>query len=353
MGEKFLNTKNLYALLDFEPFAILCCLILLAWSFYKIFLKEVSEERHQNLKTHFRNLLRHFVILSTLFATFLIMSQAHTETAINRALPYIALAGLLWGMIVFVKACRLIILQYLFLGSMKHGVPVLIVNIFSLLMSLVLGFWTAASVFNVELTPLLATSAAFSVILGLALQDTLGNLFAGISLQVDKAFDIGDWLEVTNGSTKTVGQVKEITWRATMLAGWTDETITLPNRTLSNSQIANYSLDDKPIIRSQMFRLSYSTDIQLARQCLLESLKEIKTIRTWPEPFVIISEMNESWIGVKLGYYIENFGSQYSIADVVTENALRYLKANKIEIAPPRLFLENSKAENSRSVATQ
>lgn len=350
MGEKLLNTKNLYALLDLEPFFILFSLIFLAWAFYKVFLKEVSEERHRSLQTQFKNLLRHFVVLTTLLATFLILQQAPVDSSLLRALPYLGLASLLWGMIVFVKSCRLIILQYLFLGSMKHGVPILIVNIFSLLMSLLLAMWAAASIFNFELTPILATSAAFSVILGLALQDTLGNLFAGISLQVDKAFDIGDWVEVTATNLKTVGQVKEITWRATVLVGWGEEQIILPNRLLANSQIVNYSLQDQPIIRSHTFRLPFDTDPTLARQCLLESIKQVKTVRAWPEPFVIVTELSESWMNFKLGYYIENFGSQYAIADQVIENALRYLQANQIQPAVPQLSVKSPEA---RGVATQ
>lgn len=345
-----MNTKNLYALLGFEPYFILCSLFLLAWVFYKVFLKEVSEERHRNLKNQFRNLLRHFVLFTTLFATFSILKQAPSDSSITRALSYLALATLLWGMIVFVKSCRLIILQYLFLGSMKHGVPVLIVNIFSLLMSLLLAMWAAASIFEFELTPILATSAAFSVILGLAMQDTLGNLFAGISLQVDKAFDIGDWIEVTHGSHKTVGLVKEITWRATVLVAWGEELITLPNRTLANSQIVNYSLQDQPIIRSHVFRLPFHVNPTLVRQCLLESIKEIKSVRSWPEPFVIITDLSDSWINFKLGYYIENFGAQYSIADQVVERALRYLQANQLQPAVPTLSVEN---KTPRNIATQ
>jgi len=337
-----MNTSALYRLLEFEPYFILCSLIALAWIFYKVFLREVSEERHKNLSAHFRNLMRHFIFFTTLFVVFIILHQASADSNFAKVTPYMGLGALATGMIVFVKACRLIILQYLFLGSMKHGVPVLMVNIFSLLMSLVLLMWVAASIFNIELTPLLATSAAFSVILGFALQDTLGNLFAGISLQVDRAFDIGDWLEITNGAVKTTGQVKEITWRATVLVGWMDETITLPNRTLANSQLANFSLGDKPIIRSLPFRVRYGTDLNLAKQCLLESLKDNKTIRAWPEPLVLIAEMTESWVNLKLVYFIENFGSQHTIADVVAENALRFLKANNIELASNFLEIQTS-----------
>ena len=125
-----------------------------------------------------------------------------------------------------------------------------------------------------------------------------------------------------------------------MLVGWTDELITLPNRLLANSQIANFSLQDRPVIRSQNFRLPYNTDRALARKCLLESLRGIPHIRSWPEPFVLISEMNESWLMLKLGYFIENFGAQYSIADAVLDSALQNLKAHGIEPAPARLMVD-------------
>ena len=61
MGEKLLNTRNLYALLDVEPFVIVCALMALAWVFYKVFLKDVSQERHKNIQTHLQNIFRHFV----------------------------------------------------------------------------------------------------------------------------------------------------------------------------------------------------------------------------------------------------------------------------------------------------
>src|SRR5690606_32742898 len=144
-----------------------------------------------------------------------------------------------------------------FMGSVKAGVPILVVNIFSLMLSVLLTFWVVSRLFGVQLGPLLATSAAFSIILGLALQDTSGNLFAGISLQLDKNYEIGDWIEITTGLLKVVGQVKEITWRSTLLTGLSDELITLPNRLMSGASISNYSPADSPIVRSQVFRVPH------------------------------------------------------------------------------------------------
>lgn len=340
MNDKIINTQNLYTLLDVEPYFILSGLLLLTWVFYKVFLKEATLERHKSIKGHFSNLFHHFLILSTLFASFILISQSsRLGFPLIRALPYLGLLSLFWGIMVFVKTCRLIILQYLFLGSMKHGVPVLVVNIFSLLMSLALGLWCASFIFGLELTPLLATSAAFSIILGLALQDTLGNLFAGISLQLDKSFEIGDWLEVMIGTNKTVGQVKEITWRSTTLTGWTEELITLPNRTLANAQIANFSSTEQPIVRSQVFRLPYGVDTKRVKQILVESTRGISDIRAWPEPGAVISETTDSWISFKLVYFIDNYGGQYSIGDRVVESALSALQTHGFETGSQRITI--------------
>ena len=92
---------------------------------------------------------------------------------------------------------------------MRAGVPVLLVNLFSLLLSAVIGFWMMTGIFEFNLAPLLATSAVFSIVLGLALQDTLGNLFAGVALQLDKPYEMGAAIEVTTSSQKWVGQVRK------------------------------------------------------------------------------------------------------------------------------------------------
>lgn len=337
MGERVIKLQNLYSLLDPEPYFLLCALILLAWIFYKLFLGEVSTERHENLRTHFKNIFRHFLILSTFFAVYILIFQSFPDGGVGRALPYLGIFTLTWAMLVFVKTCRLIILQYLFLGSMKTGVPVLIVNIFSLLLSIILALWMANQIFGIQVAPLLATSAAFSIILGLAIQDTLGNLFAGISLQLDKSFEIGDWLEITSGTQKTTGRVKEISWRATLLIGQADEKVTIPNRSLANSQISNFSNNGQPIIRNHIFKLKYDVDIELAKKCLLESVGLIDDILKYPEPISLISESNENWIALKLVYFIENYGAQHVVADQVMTQALKYLQANNIEISSPRI----------------
>lgn len=335
MNEKFIKTQALYSLIDWEPFVLLGCLLAVTWIFYKFFLQAASQERHTSIRFQFQTLFRHFFILTLLFIVFTFL---HTTTGgdfanFARVTPYIALMAFVWGSIVFVKTCRLLVLQYLFLGSMRAGVPLLLVNIFSLLLSIVLTVWALSQVFGLDLGPLMATSAAFSIVLGLALQDTLGNLFAGLSLQIDKSYEIGDWLEVVQGMQRATGQVKEISWRSTILVGFSDEEITLPNRTMANAQISNFSPDGHPIVRSQVFRLPYGCDVQRAKDILERAVVEISDIRGLPAPLAYIHETTENWVAVKVIYFIDNFGSQFAIGDKVMRKGIDALRANGIELA--------------------
>lgn len=341
----------LYSLIDWEPFVLIACLLAVTWIFYKFFLQAVSPERHASIRSQFGALARHFVIFTLTFIAFMSLHSITGGDFSNfaRITPYVALMSFVWGSIVFVKTCRLLVLQYLFLGSMRAGVPLLLVNIFSLILSIVLTVWALSHIFGLDLGPLVATSAAFSIILGLALQDTLGNLFAGISLQMDKSYEIGDWLEVVQGIQRATGQVKEISWRSTIMIGLSDEEITFPNRTMANAQISNFSPSGHPIVRSQLFRIPYGADLEKAKELLERAVVEISDIRGLPAPFAYIQETTESWVAVKVIYFIDNFGSQYTIGDKVMRKGIDALRAHGIELGRNVIEVQPKSIENDHT----
>jgi small-conductance mechanosensitive channel len=342
VNERFLQTQKLYQVVDFEAFAFLVFLAVGTYLFYKFLLGNVSPERHQNIRNHIRSLLRHFLIFGLSFLFYSLLAEA-SDSYFRPLLPYFAFFTFAVGAFCFVRTCHLLVLQYLFLSSMRTGVPLLLVNIFSLLLSIVIIFWTVSNIFGVQLTPLLATSAAFSIILGLALQDTLGNLFAGISIQMDKTFEIGNWLEVMNGNNKIVGQVKELSWRSTVLVGFADELITLPNKLIASCQISNFSPEGSPILRSQTLKFRHDVDISSALKCLEEAAKEVPEIRTQPAPSAFVLEATEVGVVIKLIYFIDNYGRQYGIGDQVLSKALKLLQQNGMFIAKPSLEVSQIK----------
>src|SRR3970282_1813273 len=83
----------------------------------------------------------------------------------------------------------------------------------------------------------LTTSAVGAVVVGFALQDTLGNLFSGLAIQIEKPFRVGHWIAIGERE----GQVQEITWRATKLRTKAGQFLVVPNGIISKEAILNYS----------------------------------------------------------------------------------------------------------------
>ena len=276
----------------------------------------------------------------TLFTLFLVLHNVDEPGAfVSHFLPYVGLLSILCGLTVLVKTTRILVLEYLFLGHMTVGVPLLLINIFTLVLSIILGGWVATEIFAVKLAPLLATSAIFSVVLGLALQDTLGNLFAGVALQFDKPYELGDWIEIQSTGQKWVGQVQEISWRATNLLGLSDESITIPNRVLAAAQVSNFSTRFRPIVRSQVFRIPFGSPNDKVKEMLILAAAKVPAIRRNPAPLVLITETTESWATFKLIYFIDDYGSQFSIADKIISNSLEALEQSGVPLASTRLLL--------------
>lgn len=334
-------------LIQWEVFILLWVLVLFSWFFYKSFLKRLSEERHRNLHARFVNLNKQLLMLTALFTAFSIGDTLKDEQLVLRVLPYLGLATAIVGCITFIQICRILLLQYLFLTSVRTAVPLLLVNIFTLVLSLFLGGWLITTVFGIQVAPLLATSAAFSIILGLALQDTLGNLFAGISLQIDNSFEIGDWIEVTSGIQKITGQVLEITWRSTILVGLYDEIVNIPNRFMAQSQINNWTRPEIPIARAQSLRIAYSEDLDRTVQTLKQALDRVPNICKNPKPIALVSEPSDSWVIVKVIYYIDDYGKYATAADTVIRECLAALRVAGITVAHPILEITSSESLDS------
>ncbi|HJW09278.1 MAG TPA: mechanosensitive ion channel family protein [Holophagaceae bacterium] len=100
-------------------------------------------------------------------------------------------------------------------------------------------------VVGVSLGRLLGTGALAAAVIGLSMQETLGNIFAGLSLSLDNAFQVGDWIEIIGtwqGGTmqeSMIGRVEAMTWRAVQLVSEDGDTDLVPNRIMAQSLVTN------------------------------------------------------------------------------------------------------------------
>ena len=93
---------------------------------------------------------------------------------------------------------------------------------------------------------MLATSTVLTVVLGLALQDTLGNLFSGLALSLGKPFGVGDWIMVDG----VEGQVVDMGWRGVHLETFSHDVVVIPNAMVAKTRLQNFSRPAKVTARN-------------------------------------------------------------------------------------------------------
>jgi small-conductance mechanosensitive channel len=342
----WIPTARIKVFLTLDLFLLLWLLSLAGYAVYRLFLRSISEKRHRNLKRRLTRLLICLGAATLWAAAFWALREIpgfDTQPWVKFS-AYSGLFALFFESLSIVWVAQLYVYLFLFLKNTQRGVPRLLANIFTLLFFLTVFSFVGTYVFGFKIAPVLATSAVFSVIIGLALQDTLGSLFAGLSLQLEQPFRLGDWVEVQNGGQRWSGQIQEVNWRATFLLGYSDELIVIPNKVLAASQILVFTYESRPGRRSQAFRLPAENDPEAVKKALLAGLRDVPAVLSYPAPKVLVTETGEAWLTYKQFYCIEDFGAQFSVGDAVIGASLARLKEAGFSLAEPRLAIRSESA---------
>ena len=178
---------------------------------------------------------------------------------------------------------------------------------------------------------LLTTSAVGAVVVGFALQDTLGNLFAGLAIQIEKPFRVGQWVQVGERE----GQVQEITWRATKLRTKEGQFLIVPNSVISKEPVLNHSEPTIPTRIEVEIGASYSVppnDVKLAMQ---EAMANSPLVMQAPAPQVILTNFNASAIDYVAQFWIEDYAIDRTARDQVRTNLWYTFRRHNIEIPYP------------------
>jgi small-conductance mechanosensitive channel len=342
MSVKWIPIEKIQPLITYEAFGITFFLMVLAYLFYYFVFKRLSERRHGQLRRRFV-MTTAFVLLSGLTSGlhWLLFWQNVTDPMMLRIASYVGLIGLLLGAVAIIKVAQIYVYLYLFFNNISTGVPRLISNMFTFVFSLFIFGLIGSSVFNLNIATVATTSAVFSLVLGLALQDTLGNFFSGLALQIDRPFQINDWVEIQNGDQKWVGQIHEVNWRATFLLSFADEMIMFPNKTIAQSQIVILTHNLRPIRLNQVFRFTYDTPIELAKQALLEGTQGLAEIMTTPCPATLVTETTESWMTIKVFYSLHDYGQRYQVADLLITRIMAAIQKHNLKLAHQTLIVRN------------
>ncbi|PTL77059.1 mechanosensitive ion channel family protein [Vitiosangium sp. GDMCC 1.1324] len=185
---------------------------------------------------------------------------------------------------------------------------------------------------DVDLTSLLATSAIVSVVLGLAMQDTLGNLFAGLSLQLERPYQVGDYVTIRD----VTGRVVQIAWRATRIETGRKEIITLPNNVCSKEAVKNYSRGGLPVGVDVYFHASYDRAPNEVKAVVLEALQHVPLMLREPSPICRAWSYDETGIRYQVRYFVEDFGHADWVMEEVYTRIWYGFRREGIELPYPK-----------------
>jgi small-conductance mechanosensitive channel/CRP-like cAMP-binding protein len=204
---------------------------------------------------------------------------------------------------------------------------------------------------GVEPTSLLATSAVLTAVLGLSLQETLGNLFAGLAIQGEQPFQIGDWIQYDQ-TTNCAGRVVEINWRATKIETSDRILITVPNGVLARAPIFNYSGGVSYCRRHVLVDVPYECPAGVA-EILANAARSVDGVLEYPAPDAVIFTIAESSIRYQVRFYLSQHSRLAEISGSVLATAIAALGRNHISIPYPvrRLEVRRHNATEDRSVS--
>jgi small-conductance mechanosensitive channel len=221
--------------------------------------------------------------------------------------------------IVVVRALNELIFGLGFKARRGYEAPSLVRNIFSIIAYLI-GFVVIFKSFYpaVDIGALFTTSAIFGVIIGLALQETLGNLFAGISLQADKPFQVGDVITVGQWT----GVVEEITWRGIKLRTFTNRIVLI-----SNSSAAKEAIEVAPRenlnARIVMFGTLYTDSPAKTIHVVREAVREADNVSQRMTPVVRIRNFGDSSVDYEVKYWLEDY-AKFNDTDALVRQRIWY-----------------------------
>ncbi len=196
----------------------------------------------------------------------------------------------------------------------------------------VIGLMWVLKIWSIDITPYLAGVGISGIILGLALQDSLKNVFGGISLLLDKTYRVGDKIQLESGE---VGTIHDIGLRSTKLVNFDNEVMYVPNGYLANSRLLNYTHPDPKVRTRVFFAVEYGSDVDKVRSTVMKVLAGMEGVLKDPAPNVQFIEMGDFSLKFRANFWVETWSIAYDKKLEATEKIYNALNRAKIGIPFP------------------
>lgn len=262
-------------------------------------------------------------------------------TALCVPLPFLPVpAGMVRGLTTaFVLLGTLFLLALVQRGVWEHyftktrnaPAPKFLGEVFNLVIFLIVLLVVLHGFYSIKIPGLLAGSGIVAVILGLALQDTLGNILAGFALHFEKPYRSGDWLIVSERHA----QVVELNWRATRLRTNDDVYLDIPNSQMARATIVNLTYPTPAHAMRLRVSLEYTTPPNDAKDVLRHATAQAGGVLKEPAPNVFVAEFGDSAMVYEIKFWLHDHARFNEITDAVRTNVWYELNRRAMRVALP------------------
>jgi len=191
--------------------------------------------------------------------------------------------------------------------------------------------YVLGGIWSVNLGDVATALGVGSLVIALALQDTLSNLVSGFLLLFSNPFKVGDWIQFGDIEAEVIAQ----DWIAVRLRTITGHLVSVPNGVLAQDSIYNYTMLHPWTWRDFFVGFSYQDPPNLVKRILLESALATEEVLADPTPLIFVESYEDFYIKYYVGYALKNFADSYDVTDAIKARIYYAARRNKLTIPIP------------------
>lgn len=202
---------------------------------------------------------------------------------------------------------------------------------------------------DVELAPLFTGSAIIGIVVGLALQDTLGNLFAGIAIQADQSFQVGDVIRINN---QGVGTVESVSWRGVKIRTFQQKLLVISNSVIGKETI---EVAQKEALNARLvhFNTLYTNSPAKIIQVVREAVRQVENVSPKRRPKVRIRNLGDNGIDWEVKYWITNYRRHNDTDALIRQRIWYAFQREGLDFAYPTRTIYMAKQSEDESMLVE
>jgi small-conductance mechanosensitive channel len=261
---------------------------------------------------------------------------------------FLELVFIFFVLVLVVKLTIFFVFDFLFGKRQQIQYPRLIKDIVVIILYIIGISLIAKYYFNTELTVVLASSAVLTAVIGLALQDLLGDLFSGIALNFEESTKIGDWIKIAAYE----GKIEQFRWRSIKLRTTDNVLILIPNRLASKEEVLRFGRADEPFALRFTIGVSYKSSPGQVSATLIEVMRTIPGILNTPTPVVMVKEYDDFAIVYEIRFWLTDYSTKDAIKSEIRRKTWYAFKRKDIQIPFPirDVYIKDFKKEKASAL---